>query len=175
MRPRQETKGYEMKKLTVICLASLSLFACTKGVDPEPTPSPLTSGVQRQADIYAAVIGGGEKYGDLWIVDQICPDAGQPSDHKGCTPMSADLKAALLERFPAARFTSDPQPMQDRLMEKGGVTINWVGPMVGSGDTVQVPSGYWCGGLCGSGGIKVVEFKNGEWKVTGSVGGTWVS
>ena len=166
-----------MRKFVATCVAALALVACSKEVGPRPLAglSPQGSAVQRQADIYAAVIGGGEKFGDLWIVDQICPDAGEPVDHKGCTPMSSDLKAALLERFPAARFTSDPQPMQDRLMEKGGATINWVGPVAGSGDTVQVSSGYWCGGLCGSGGTRVVEFKNGEWKVTGSVGGTWIS
>ncbi len=166
-------------KIAVCCLVALS-FACTKGAVSYPPersspPTPPASGVLRQADIYATLIGGGEKFGDLWIVDQLCSDAAEPVEHKDCVPMSAELKTALLERFPSAQFTSDPQPMLERLMKKGGVTVHWVGPVIGSGDVVQVGSSYWCGGLCGAGSVKVVEFQGGEWKVTGGVGGSWIS
>jgi hypothetical protein len=165
-----------MRKVIAGLLVSLTLVGCSKGVaDGTDGPSPQTTGVARQADIYAALMGGGQEFGDMRIVDQVCADAGEPVDYKGCSPMSAELKAALLERLPSARFISDPLPLQERLMEKGGVTIHWVGPIVGSGSKVEVGTGYWCGGLCGSGGTKVVEFRNGAWVVTGSVGGTWIS
>jgi hypothetical protein len=89
--------------------------------------------------------------------------------------MSPELKAALQERFPKAQFTDDPSNMQSRFVNKqgtapAGIIVYKFGPVSGSGDRVEVPASYWCGGLCAYGTTHVVEMIDGTWKVTGSAG-----
>lgn len=128
----------------------------------------------RQVDIYAAIIGD-DAVGDLWIEDRICDSVGDPAGSEGCEPMSSELRSALQERYPAAKFTHDPTAMQEQLIDKGGVIIYRLGPISGTDVRVEVPASYWCGGLCGSGGKQVVEFVDGGWKVTGTTGPVWMS
>lgn len=137
---------------------------------PDETSSP-PSEVSRQADIYEAIVTeAGQDQGHMWIVDQICADAGATKEPGGCVPMSAELKAALQERFPNARFTDDPFKMEIDLDNAARRIIYKFGPVSGSGDRAEVPASYWCGGLCAYATTHVVEMVDGTWKVTGSVG-----
>jgi hypothetical protein len=143
--------------------------------DPaSPTPS-ASDAIARQADIYAAIIGDGERFGDLLVVDRVCADADGMAASHGCAPMDPALQQALTGRLGRVTFIHDPAPIQERLISKGGVIIYRFGPVSGSGDRVEVPASYWCGGLCGAGSTHVVELVNGTWSVTGSVGAGWIS
>lgn len=160
-------------------ITALTLAACTRdaGGKPQADAPPATpDAVSRSADIYAAVIGKQNvNFGHFWIVDRLCPNADEMSRPEGCLPMPADVKAALKQRYPDARFISNPQPLQRRIFDKGGGIIFRLGPIRGSTDLVQVAHSYYCGGECASGGTSVLELEGGTWTVTGSVGGSWIS
>lgn len=176
----------------VLAIVLLTIAACgTKTAEPggppatpsgaQPTLEP-ESDVQRQADIYLAVIQGAyPSESKLWIHDQLCADAHEAAPADRCSPMSADLQGALSDRLPTAVFIDDPASIQERYMEgdlamgDAGGTIWYLGPIDGSGDRVEVPASYWCGGLCASGTTHVVELVDGAWEVTGSVGPVWMS
>ena len=163
--------------LTGFLAAVVLVAGCAGDADTSATPSPSSpaNDVGRQVDIYAAIIGNETPAGKLWIEDSICDSAGSPAGSEGCEPMSAELRSALQQRYPEAKFTHDPTAMQEDLLNEGGVIIYRLGPISGTDVRVVVPASYWCGGLCGSGGKQVVEFIDGKWKVTGTTGPVWMS
>lgn len=140
-----------------------------------PSATPDQAGAERQADIYAAFVDKQQNFGDVWLVDEIWADAGATAAPGGCEPMSDELKTALLGRYPDARFVRDPSRMQSKWIESNGTAqagriIYRFGPVRGSGDRVEVPASYWCGGLCAYATTLVIEQVDGRWKVTGTVG-----
>jgi hypothetical protein len=68
------------------------------------------------------------------------------------------------------------------LEEEGGAVRGGDGVIVTLGnihstgeDIVEVPSGLYCGGLCGTGMTYVVERQGDTWMVTGITGPVWIS
>ena len=167
--------------MRILTLALVVLLVAACGGTPEgggegQSESPdadLTA--QEQAAVYQAVMG--DTVDSPWISDEVCAkaQASPGSDTGPCEPMDPEVRAALAEAIPGASFTSDPDEVQDRLFERGGGVIWFLGPIEGEGDEVKVPASYYCGGLCAGGTVHLMELVDGEWIETGSEGPTWMS
>jgi hypothetical protein len=97
-----------------------------------------------------------------------------PAAQEAITEMLADLPAEItwVESW-------DDVPVEEEggaVREGNGVifTLGNIHP-TDDEDTVEVPSGLYCGGLCGTGMTYIVERQGDMWVVTGVTGPVWIS
>jgi hypothetical protein len=174
-----------MRKLVPIALVvAVSVTGCGR-LDHSAAPGAGSSSPSvdaRKIAIYEAVVRSLAEFPTertVSIYDRVCADAGAAGGAKDCSSVfSQDEQAALLRAlsdWPSVEFVSRTEQLEKDIFNgKGGMLVR-LGPITEDGDKVDVPASEYCGGLCGRGGVWVVEQGSGGWSVTGSVGGTWIS
>jgi hypothetical protein len=168
-------------------LPAVVLFLLAACADPMPPGAGGPDADTTRLDVYETVVrhlAGQEpfEWNEVVIVRSICANAGEPAEHTDCTEEFATQdESALLGRLvdlaPTVRFVDDPTPMfdDDWMQGEPAAIVMWLGPIEEKGDEVHVGGSFGCGGLCGSGTTWVLHERAEGWKVTGSVGGTWIA
>jgi len=178
-----DLQGGERRRLT--SGPGLDCCAAWQPLPPAAASVPPTlDGLDAQeVAVYEAVVRSLAEFpkeGTVFIFDHLCTEADKGWDAGDCTSMlSEEEQAALLHAlsdWPSVKFVSQTrQLVKDIFNGKVHGTLIRLGPIAGSGDKLTVPASEYCGGLCGAGGVWVVEQGPNGWSVTGSVGGTWIS
>jgi hypothetical protein len=129
------------------------------------------------AQIYAAALSGGvaapQSVRRVWVSDRICRAIPTSLTASACTdariPPSVQRQVIAL-LGPRVRFaaTSPPRPSPDApVVRFGGLVVH--------GERAELGMETRCGPLCAEGQTLVLRERNGQWRVSGSVGPSWVS
>ncbi|MGH2651335.1 MAG: hypothetical protein ACRDHK_09010, partial [Actinomycetota bacterium] len=118
----------------------------------------------------------------IFVVDRIDPGAGDPEDtsDRG-EQLSEDEKRLIRDRLSdlPIEFVSDEDEVVIPVEDGGGVERNGVvvtlGPIPEGEQRVEVPASLYAGPLAGTWLTYVLEFQEGEWKVTGITGPVAIS
>jgi len=141
---------------------------------PPSSPEPDRS-AKEEAGIYAAVIlEGNEHFMPGYISDAYeCDDTSRTAH---CAPIPGDVQQALLAELGAGfSFVAVDNQLQGSIIEGEGGTLHTLGTIEGEVPRVTVRGSYQCGSLCGGNARYVVTLRDGDWSVTGHVGGVMIS
>jgi hypothetical protein len=153
--------------------------------EPSPTESPSPMDTLRvdlvEAGLRAVLPSDGDV---LYLKTGLCRSTMMNEDEECLGRLSGDEQAILAERLHGmagdVRFIAsyDEIPEGQAPIDGASAVVAWVGP------PDEQPNGsYWieagetCGGLCGHGGIYVLEPRGDHWVSTGPAPGTgqWIS
>jgi hypothetical protein len=125
----------------------------------------------------------GPSWERIFVVTQICANAGDATEPTGCSEaLSPTDQLALADALPQLserlRFIDDPSRLySDAWFEGTGpsTVVIRVGPVVWTAGGAEVGASYGCGGLCGSGTTYRLETSSDGWTVTDTTGPTWIA
>jgi len=177
-----------MRRSLLVFLIAILAAACAE--DPAPTtpaddgPTPLDETRLGVYESLARELVSGEEitWNKIVIVTELCENAAEPAEPKGCddalSPAEQDALARRLgDLGTEISFVADPTPLYDDDWLSGipEMVVLRLGTISPNGEGVRVGGSYGCGGLCASGTTYLLEERAGGWEVVGTSGTAWIA